>query len=220
MSGHVKSARFLLFTLYLPSLQSSESSHSSALEPLPTEECIGQAQVHLLPAREFLQFPFLSDETFYHYLQQYADDVSQHSQHLEALAQQKSFLAQQAHSKALKAANTFSLALWSAQQTIAQQLCSQATLRCATLPPMSSKAMYGYFTPSGRYWLGLVFYGRPSILTQKVSFNLQQLFKQPLPSTRMQPMPWLPEMGTSGSWALGASAAMGAQTELFGLHKK
>lgn len=216
-----KSARFLLFTLYLPALQAEGIelfSKTGSLVALPAEEQIGQAQVHLLPAKEFLDFPYLPQEIFFSYLKDQARDVSLHN-HIDAQVNNNNFRVHQSHTKAIQAANTFSLALWSAQQNIANTMTSQNALHCASLPPLSAKALQAYFTPSGRYWLGLVFFGKPSALSQKVPLHLQQLFQNQLQSTKIQPFPWIPEMSSSGSWALGAGTALGPSIELLGISK-
>lgn len=113
-------------------------------------------------------------------------------------------------------ASEMAVGLWSSQQLICERL-GLLGIDARGLPPLTGRALEGFFLPTGRFWMGA--YCPCDSLSQSqdsMGKALGALFSHPPRKSRAIPFPWLGEFSRSGAWALGANQSFGAHADLMG----
>lgn len=154
---------------------------------LPTEEGQAFANAWLIPAQHALR-DFVPEEA----------------------------MAELIHAPSRAKASEVAIGLWSAQQSLCERLAA-AGVDARGLPPVTGRALEGFFLPSGRFWAGA--YCPTTSLAQSqdaVARALGSIFGQPPRKSRAIPFPWLNEFSRSAAWALGANQAFGDTVDLLG----
>lgn len=157
-------------------------------EGLPTDETQAFANAWLIPAQYAMQESFLPESSL------------------------KSLLEAPSRAKASEVA----VGLWSAQQMLCDQM-NLLGIDARGLPPVTGRALEGFFLPSGRFWMGA--YCPCESLAQSqdsVARSLLALFGQAPRKSRAIPFPWLGEFSRSAAWALGANQVFGSHVDLMG----
>lgn len=167
---------------------------SSNSDGLPEEELPGFGQAFMMPASFLLQSGILPENG----LARLLEDPSR------------------------ARCSEFSLALWSSQNHLSEQLL-QLGSDTRGMPPISGRALEAFFLPSGRFWLGAYFPIEGSLVqTQdRVQKSFNALTDSNVLATSTVTFPWLPDFSRgSGGWALAANQILGAKTESLGFTPK